>query len=208
MTNRREFLHLGVAALSLPIAARGGMSSRMSPPVVEPDPKELPVYKVIFDERFESCSAFANALKRRELPTHAIRGDITDVWFNDLSDQWKKTPVAIAGLTAPGPIFCLEMLARDAGMRVTLRVDHRRRAPDRVEHMVTGPASVIARAAGLGASAEEWPERVAEWVAHYPATVDAAQTRTLQGRIRPASNDPEHLVSWVIAPVAEPPRRP
>ena len=61
---------------------------------------------------------------------HGIRGDITDLWFHDLDPQWKKQPVAIAGLTAHGPLFCLERLAWDHGMRVVSRVEQGSRDQD------------------------------------------------------------------------------
>ncbi|MGA9885727.1 MAG: hypothetical protein WBQ34_18575 [Candidatus Acidiferrales bacterium] len=203
MTNRREFLHLGVAALSLPIAARAGMSPELFRAEQRVDAE--PLYKTFFDERFFSCAVFADEMKRRALPTHAIRGDITEVWFGDLYYRWKQGsgqhgPTAIAGLTAPGPIFCLEMLARDAGMRVALRVDHRR-VGERIEHEFVVPENVLARAAGLRASGEEWPERMAELVAEFPAERGTAQKSTILGRSTAAGDDPEHLVTWVIAPI-------
>jgi hypothetical protein len=199
MTNRREFLHLGVAALSLPIAARAGVSPEIYAP--GEDAGAEPLYKVFFDERFPASVAFANEMKRRSLPTHAIRGDITNVWFDDLYYRWKQGPAAIAGLTAPGPIFCLEMLAHDAGMRVVLRIDHRRAADGRIEHEFAGPGSVLSQAAELGAFAGRWPERMAELVERFPARHDQAAKANLSGRVSSDTNDPEHLVTWVIAPV-------
>lgn len=80
-------------------------------------------YKVIFDERFPASVAFGAEWKARGEAVHAIRGDITDLWFHDLDHQWKKRPVPIAGLTAHGPLFCLERLAWDHGMRVVSRVE-------------------------------------------------------------------------------------
>ncbi|MGH9685861.1 MAG: hypothetical protein ACRD5K_02060 [Candidatus Acidiferrales bacterium] len=203
MTNRREFLHLGVAALSLPIAARAGVSPELFRAEQRFDAE--PLYKVFFDERFSSCAVFADEMNRRALPTYAIRGDITEVWFGDLYFRWKQGsgqhgPTAIAGLTAPGPIFCLEMLARDAGMRVALRVDHRQ-VGGRIEHEFAGPENVLARADGLEASGEEWPQRMAELVAEFPAARGAAQKMSILGRAAADGDDPEHLVTWVIAPI-------
>jgi hypothetical protein len=80
-------------------------------------------YKVIFDERFPASVAFGVEWIARGAAVHAIRGDITDLWFHDLDLQWKKRPAAIAGLTAHGPLFCLERLAWDHGMRVVSRIE-------------------------------------------------------------------------------------
>ncbi|MGH9740275.1 MAG: hypothetical protein ACRD4X_17065 [Candidatus Acidiferrales bacterium] len=208
MTNRREFLHLSVAALSLPIAARAGVSPELFRTEERADVE--PLYKVFFDERFSSCTAFADEMKRRAQPTHAIRGDITEAWFSDLYYFWKEGrwkqgsgqqgPAAIAGLTAPGPTFCLEMLARDAGMRVVMRVDHRRDG-GRIEHEFAGPENMLARAADVQASGEEWPRRMAELVAESSGERSAAQTAMNWGHAATEGTDPEHLVTWLIAPL-------
>jgi hypothetical protein len=94
----------------------GSASEASNPP--------LPYYKVIVDERFPASVAFGVEWKARGAAVHAMRGDITDLWFHDLDHRWKQHgPAAIAGLTAHGPLFCLERLAWDHGMRVVSRVD-------------------------------------------------------------------------------------
>jgi hypothetical protein len=117
MTNRREFLQAGIAASVLPIA---GVGSTLAPGQRD---ARTSFYKVIFDERFPASVAFGHEWKARGAAVHAIRGDITDLWFHDLDLQWKKRPLPIAGLTAHGPLFCLERLAWDRGMRVISRVE-------------------------------------------------------------------------------------
>jgi hypothetical protein len=113
MASRREFLQAGLAASLLPVV--GSASEASNAP--------LPYYKVIVDERFPASVAFGVEWKARGAAVHAIRGDITDLWFHDLDHRWKQQgPVAIAGLTAHGPLFCLERLAWDHGMRVVSRV--------------------------------------------------------------------------------------
>jgi hypothetical protein len=82
-------------------------------------------YKVVSDVRFADGDAFANEAERLGASVVRINGDITDFWFNDLSIRWKKSSVAIAGLTAHGPIFCLERFAWDHGLRVVFRDEHR-----------------------------------------------------------------------------------
>ena len=117
MASRREFLQAGIAASVLPIAVAG---STLAP--TERDDR-VTFYKVIFDERFPASVAYGEQWKTRGAAVDAIRGDITDLWFHDLDRQWKKQPVAIAGFTAHGPLFCLERLAWDHGMRVVSRVE-------------------------------------------------------------------------------------
>jgi len=125
MANRREFIQAGIAASVLPLVVAGG---NMAPKQRE---SHAAFYKVIFDERFPSSVAFGDEWKARGASVHAIRGDITDLWFHDLDYRWKKQgPAAIAGLTAHGPLFCLERLAWEHGMRVVSRVEQSARDTD------------------------------------------------------------------------------
>lgn len=116
MASRREFLQAGIAASLLPVAASAAVSASEG---TEP---HCAFYKVIFDQRFPASVAFGEEWKARGAAVHVIRGDITDLWFHDLDLRWKQGPVAIAGLTAHGPLFCLERLAWDHRMRVVSRV--------------------------------------------------------------------------------------
>jgi hypothetical protein len=114
MSTRREFLQCSFAAASLPFIAAAGF---------EPELLTTPLYKVIFDERFPASVAFGNQVKREGLPVYGIRGDITALWFHDLGLRWKQGPAAIAGLTDANALFCLDLLARDNGMRVEARTE-------------------------------------------------------------------------------------
>jgi hypothetical protein len=80
----------------------------------------MPYYKAIFDERFEDARAFATQAIARATPTVAIRGDVTNLFFNDLDLRWKLGPVWLIGFTTSASLFCLHVLARDRGMRLRL----------------------------------------------------------------------------------------
>jgi hypothetical protein len=118
MASRREFLQASIAAAVLPIAAW----AKGSAPVSAGNPSSF--YKVIVDSRFPASIEFGAEMSRLGAPVHTIDGDITDLWYHDLDVRWKKSPAAIAGLTAHGPLFCLERLAWDHGMRVVHRAEH------------------------------------------------------------------------------------
>jgi len=114
MTSRRELLQIGLtgsALLALSPLINGAIAS--APPAR--------LYKAIYDERFPSSLAFARELDRQGVHVHGIRGDVTALWYHDLHFQWKEGSVELAGMTTSESLFCLEMLARDAGQRVTSR---------------------------------------------------------------------------------------
>jgi len=198
MSSRREFLQMGVAALALPISAHAALSPASS--ILDREPAATPLYKVIFDERFSSSRAFAEEAERLGFSIHGIKGDMTDVWYHDLYARWKEGPVAIAGLTAHGPIFCLERLAWDQRMRVVFRADHRYRADGSIEHALSGPSGMLRQAAALGDEIN-WSSEMASLVTRCPAMRSQTSQSNVIGPTVKHADDPEHLISWVIAPI-------
>jgi hypothetical protein len=198
MASRREFLQIGVAALALPISARG-----ISPAFegLAGEPSRVPLYKIVFDERFPASRKFAHEAKSFGAAVHGMKGDITDFWFNDLYARWKQGAAAIAGLTAHGPIFCLERIAWDQRMRVVFRADHRYRGDGTIEHALSGPESMLHEAASLHKEGPDWTSRAARLVTRCPAgRFQMSQTNIVASTGKNA-DDPDHLISWVIAPV-------
>ena len=116
MTSRREFLQAGLTgALVLGVAPGAWPEPHL--PTVEP------LYKLIFDERLPASGDLARQLAGADAPMHAIRGDVTSLWFHDLYFRWRKGPASIAGVTTRESLFCLEILARDSGLSVSTRQD-------------------------------------------------------------------------------------
>lgn len=199
MASRREFLQIGVAALALPISVRAGLKPAV--PAAAGAFAPTPLYKVIFDERHASSRAFAGEVRKLGAPVHGIKGDITALWFNDLDARWRKDPIAIAGLTEHGPLFCLERLAWDHGMRVVYRADHTYRSNGYMEHELSGSEQMLRAAVNLSASGPDWSVRVASLLTRCPASRVHASKLTVVTPGASQAGDPEHLVSWVIAPV-------
>ena len=78
---------------------------------------------VIFDQRFRKARDFAVQAQEAGLDCMAIEGDITHLYFHDLSLRWNRGPTTIAGLSTRASLFCLETLARDRGMRLAYFAD-------------------------------------------------------------------------------------
>ena len=112
MASRRRFLKYGLGACAAGAIIRP----------VSGQARVLPYYKAVFDERFEEPCAFASGAAERRIPTAAVRGDITSLFFDDLDLRWKQGPVLLAGYTTPASLFCLDLLARDRGMRLSHRL--------------------------------------------------------------------------------------
>ena len=189
MDDRRTFLKTAAMAAWM---AGSAAAARARPP----SPHGL--HCVVIDDRHAESIAFAQEAHRLGTSGRLTQGDVTQLWYEELHAQWRRQPVAIAGLTEHGPLFCLERWAWDHGMRVVLRVDHHRRADGRTRHLVAAEGVPTLLQRRLDAAGAE-----------YPVAAARAAHRCVQGRyqvsspagVQCAADDPEPLISWVIAPI-------
>jgi hypothetical protein len=199
MPSRREFLQAGLAAsivpVAMPIHASSGDASRSSTVM----PAVHALYTVVCDVRSIDSAALAVEMQRAGVSVTRIAGDITDFWFTDLSLRWREAPVAVAGLTAHGPLFCLERLAWDHGMRVVFRGTHRLLHSGRLEHSIAGPAGTIAAAQSAGLEGSQWARGVARLL-NSCETARESSSITMAGATPTNGRLDETLVSWVVAP--------
>jgi hypothetical protein len=195
MTSRREVLKAGLAASAvLPLHLRADSAVDRVPT------ESVTLYKVLYDTRFPAGVAFARRAAARGLSVHAIAGDMTRFWYDDLYHRWRQGPVAIAGLTAHGALFCLERLAWEQRMRVVYRGEHAAAPGGCVAHRFEGAAELTSAAAAATANAA-WPAALADIVAECPSgRVQRVQERSLTARADAAPS--ETMYSWVLAPVA------
>ena len=120
MTTRRVFLQMALTAPVLPATLRLPSSDNRTDDLYAYAHLGS-LYTVLCDERFGASVAFAEEVSRRGTPVTRFRGDITDFWYRELSQRWKADPVAIAGVTTHGPLFCLERWGWDHGLRIAER---------------------------------------------------------------------------------------
>ena len=193
MTSRREFLKAGLVASALPVAARADFATRREASA------SVPLYKVLYDTRFESSVAFARRAASRGLAVHAMAGDMTRFWYDDLYHRWRQEPAAIAGLTAEGALFCLERLAWDQRMRVVYRGRHTAAADGCVAHRFEGPAALLPMAADATAEGA-WPAALVDVIGACPR--GRVESRLAESVTRSAAAPSEPLFSWVIGPVS------
>ena len=199
MTNRREFLQIGIAASAWPLANQAARAAGLEVPT-SAGAEPLEVYKVVYDARFPESIAFSRRVAKLGVPVHAIEGDMTRLWYDDIYHRWKQGPVAIAGLTAHGPLFCFERLGWDQRMRVVFRAEHKPTTAGSVAHDLSGPVAMLAAARGAVAAAD-WSARMADIVTQCPsgrAEIAASAVVTPSGVA--AALEGESLYSWVIAP--------
>jgi|CXWL01.1.fsa_nt_gi hypothetical protein len=198
--DRRTFIQAGMlTALPLATGARLVLGSAQPQAAHPLEPQQrVPLYTVVYDERFADSVAFADEARRLGQRVSAIAGDVTGLWYDDLFHRWQRSAVAIAGMTTRDAFFCLEIFGNDAGLRRVLRVDHEAGA-SRVAHRFHGPQAAIA-SAGLEQCGADWSARMAHVVTGCSSLRDrihAVATSTSGTR---AAGDQPVLVSWMLVP--------
>ena len=191
MTNRREFLQIGVAASAWPLVAGAAQAAGL-----DDAGRWVPISAAVYDTRFAESLAFATRCAARGLPTRAIEADMTRLWYDEIYHRWQQGPAAIAGLTAYGPMFCFAELARDVRMRLVFRAAHR----DGGAHELDGPVAMLPAALAACGQAGPLGAAMADVVARCP------QGRCEMGSARvggpAATPDDDALYTWVIAPAS------
>ena len=147
MVDRRSVLKLGVASVA---GALVGMPGPALGAGATPADSPSLLQGAVFAARFQDGAAFAEELQRRHVATFSAGNDIAKLWYGEREGGLSQIGGPIAGLTDRVTLFCLEELARSAGMRVLYRVDHVIDEHGNVEHNAVGPASVVEAARKLG----------------------------------------------------------
>lgn len=203
MTNRREFLRIGFTATAWPIASSAVASVGLAYDRGGP----LPIYKAIYDTRFGASRRFAERIERLGVQLAAIEGDMTRVWFDDIYHVWQRAPIPIAGMTAHGPLFCFEQLARDIGMRIVFKAKHVPSDDGCLMHAITGPVTMLDECAGIDRPGAAWIGSIARAVAACPRGRAEISVLSATSPAAPdafdADADVEALYSWVIAPAVQ-----
>lgn len=201
MTSRREFLQIGIAASTLPLATGVARAAGLGEIGAAPRLELVPLYKIVYDTRFPASVAFGRRAAALAVDVHAIDGDMTRLWFDDIYHRWKQGPAAIAGLTAHGPLFCFERLAWDHGLRVVFRAEHGRDEGGLLANAVSGPRSMLGLAR-VAIDRDDWGVAMADVVTQCPSGKNAIESFDVSTRSASGTLATEPLYSWVIAPAA------
>jgi len=117
--NRRDFVWGSTAA-----AAGVGLATLARTAIGDPAsgwPGTARPGAAVFDARFDASRAFAAGARRRGWPVHAIEGDVTALWLDELRPRWATGDATVVGMTTERSLLCLEQLAWDQWMRVVTR---------------------------------------------------------------------------------------
>ena len=194
MANRREFLQISASALGLMAVPQTVLAG------LTPNIKDMPFYKVIFDERYEDCRVFADEARRMGATTCAITDDVTELWYGGLRRQLAEHPGVIAGLTNETNAFLLELLGHDVFHRQVFRGEHSFRNGDLIGHRINGPENFVAQTSGLPFDQGHWSTDLARLFSYYDNSRPTYPRTSVHTH---EHQDPSNLklVSWIIAPL-------
>jgi hypothetical protein len=228
MLSRRDFLIRGAAASAFARRATAAESAlaACSPPsrslwaAGTPDPHDITM--VLFDRRSAQAVAFGLEAARRGVEALAIDDDAGAVWMHEIAPLWQTATgsgadfsavarrskvdargakaTAIAGLTGRVPLFCLELLGRDYGMRVVYRGQHTEVADGRVRHARASPTVLPRWEAELAEAGSRWGAAAAR-LALSCRVAAVADSRLGLMDLEPDGGAEHSLFSWVMAPV-------
>lgn len=151
MPDRRTTLKLGATGLlgslvNLPSQAFANTANT----------KLLNPSHALINSDYNESRAFAAALRNKNILVSDIKQDLSKLWYGSLRQQLLNDPTPIIGLTDRRELFCLEELARDVGMKVTLRFDHLIDEKGYIEHQLNGLAiNELGHSSGFGAEMAE-----------------------------------------------------
>jgi hypothetical protein len=196
--NRREFCWSAVAATSVAV---GSLADAGAPLMPTRHARRVRPYRLIFDGRFATARRVGAEAARCGLATTGFNGDVTGLWFNDLGRRWAADRAPVAGITTPEALFCLEQLARDAWMRVTVRAEHASSDAERCGHRVSGRAADVAGICTALDADSDWPARLALALTMGPSTdrTGLVERRIGAGGAASSAGPTVRLVSWMIA---------
>jgi len=192
MTTRRKFIQAAaISALPAPTFPPGARAA---------NPRPVPD-AVVFDAAHAATRAFGarwTALGTRTLSVTG--GDVTALWL-EVRVAWVRRRIAVAGLTEPAILFCLENLAWSHGLRVVFHAEHIAMPDGTLQHHVQRDAQMARLTTShLQRAGALWPTRLADAMAARSTAPAGRRPGPSLAALQPALPEGAQLLtSWIIA---------
>ena len=157
---------------------------------------------MLFDDRFDDSSRFADYARSAGASPLSIGDGISAQWYDVLRSSLSQGPGIIIGLTPEPMAFLIDVMARDLGHYQAFQGEHflsRRQTSS--GHRFTAPVCVLNDSELPGLDAE-WCGTLVDTLSRFDAF--GAEAGTSVARLS-SSQVPSHdssLVSWITAPLA------
>jgi hypothetical protein len=154
---------------------------------------------LVFDNRFAESVEASRTAARCGATLHEIDGDVTDFWYHHLDFRWRGKHGALAGVTGDDALFVFENLAWDRRLRVVYRGRHASSRNGVVEHVLSGPVSVV-DGMDVSVQAGPWPHLVGSSLARWSGRREPSKTIQLKSADEVEPERRAVLMSWIVAP--------
>jgi hypothetical protein len=115
MTDRRSFIKAAACA-----AFAGAAPAAIAAAVPPRHPRDAPL--AIVDRGLAGAAAYAASVASARV--REFDNDVGPLWMSEIEPRLRAGTAAIAGYTSAATLFCLELMARDYGARVTRQSAH------------------------------------------------------------------------------------
>lgn len=191
MVDRRTTLKLSALGMT------GIMSGFSSIPGQASQKADLPGSIALFNSRYSESRIFSDTLLKLGIQAVDIQNDLGSYWYGQLRSSLASARKPLFGLTDRRDFFCLEELARDLNMKVSLRLDHLTDTRGYTRHQLAGFPALDAKFHQLGHKSG-FGKTMAELSEIFLGDTRPDKTvQKLTGPFAPANQTA--LVTWVIS---------
>jgi hypothetical protein len=192
--DRRTFLKdagaLTVSAAALVAGAPMDTSS--------PAPDHARIGAALFDGRYSSCRAFADALARKGAVAFDVRADIAALWYGQLRDHLAKYGGSIAGLTTDSDFVVSESFGRQFRLSLRYAGSHDSRGCAALTHKLRSLQGVAGIESALRHADSNWGEAIGHALAHARSAEPARQWESAAVHTSQLDDHPGFLRSWLL----------
>lgn len=196
MPTRRNILRGGLGLSLTPLLRSAAQAASGRP--------NINIENVWIDSSLEAGRAFGDRAAKLGGNIIDASKDATPGLMRQLDLEWRDAPVALAGVTAHGPMFTLEMLARRHGMRLAYAARMMRWEDGTVGVDITSASALCDATPAPGMSDASWAIEMANFTLTQPLEDFKGNSQQVTRQIgeRYAGSYDDPLYVWAIVPVA------
>ncbi len=154
---------------------------------------------VLFDGRYSSCRAFADALSRNGARAFDVHPDAAALWYGPLRDRLVVCGGCVAGLTTFSDSMLSQSFGRDYGLSLRYEGAHDSRGSDVLKHQLRAGAKVDEIAGALREADSDWAEALAGALARSDSISRAGRLQFAVAFTTRVGDHPGFLHSWFLA---------
>ena len=193
--DRRTFLK-DAGALTASAALIASVASGIA---AASEPSGQRISAVLFDDRYSSSRAFADALARKGAVAFDTRADVAALWYGPLSDHLAKYGGGVAGLVTDSDSMVSESFGKELRLSLRYEASHDSRALAVIIHKLRSLQRVAEIESVLRSAGSNWGQELGYILARTHSPEPAKHWESAVVRTSQAGDHPGFLRSWLLA---------